>query len=117
MYKRQILRQQNKFQTRWIQSNKAHAFSGANACADCPSGCGNEELGFSARLMWYNENGVDADVASAQLASYSYWGEEDEGERCGTYWYYEGVEVVAGQWYELEMYLKMNSAEGMWRLA
>ena len=58
--------------------------------------------------MWYNEDGVDSGIDSAQLASYSYWGEESKGENCGTYWFYEGVEIVAGTWHDLEMYLKMN---------
>lgn len=85
----------------------------ATLCSDCPSGCGNEELGFSARLMWYNENGVDENIQTSQLASYSYWGEEDEGENCGTYWYYEGVEMTPYVWHDLSMYVKMNDEGAM----
>lgn len=59
--------------------------------------------------MWYhNSNGVDTNIPTAQLSSYSYWGEEDEGESCGTYWFYEGVDIVADRWYTLEMCVKMN---------
>lgn len=67
--------------------------------AECPAGCSSMtgDKGFSARIMWRDE----------QMVSYSYYADMTESH-CGENWYWD-VATNSGTWHMIEMYLKTNT--------
>jgi hypothetical protein len=73
--------------------------SSTSSCADCPSACQNvtANTGWSVRIMW-RRNG--------QLESYNY--NAGKLKLCGDDYPFD-LNVVAGQWFDVTLYVKMNT--------